>query len=121
MSTKPQAGTDTNAEKEKSALASFVQKTLSDMKTDLSGTALAMGRQGASELAIALKSFPDAIGPVDAVGTPYNPTQMQVSQEFGIYGRSATEPEQGMETDAAPMQSAPTAAPDKEPELEMEP
>ena len=121
MSIKPQTPDEQNPEKPKSALGSYIRRTLSDMKTDLSGTALALGRQGASELALALKSFPDAIGPVDAVGTPFNPTQMQVSQEFGLYGRSASEPGKGSEANISPSQQEVTPAPDKEREPEMEP
>jgi hypothetical protein len=102
-----------------SALKSYVTKTLNDMKTDLAATGTAMARQGASELALALKSFP-AIGPVDAVGTPYNPTQMQVSQEFGVYGRNAAEPESTTDVQAQ-LQRESKPVPSKEPEMDLEP
>lgn len=108
---------DANKQDAKGAVASYISRTLADMKTDLAGTTIAMGRQGASELALALKSFPDAIGPVDAVGTPYNPTQMQVSQEFGVYGNHDASRGKGSIYGTEPQQT-PDVSHDKAPEME---
>jgi hypothetical protein len=44
------------------------------------GHLAAAGRQGADELATALKAFPDSIG-VDEPGTIWNPTQGEIAAE----------------------------------------
>ena len=42
-------------------------------------------------MAQALKAFPDSISPVETTGTIGNPTQMQISQEFGVHGKPLDE------------------------------
>jgi hypothetical protein len=108
---------DLNQEKQENKFASYVKSTLNKMGTDIVATGTAMARQGASELGLALKSFPDALGPVDAVGTPYNPTQMQVSQEFGVFGKSASKSEANMAVGHTAETNVDRNI-DKEPELE---
>ncbi len=90
-------------------------------ETDLKPTLKATGRQGASELAQGLKAFPDSISPVETTGTIGNPTQMQISQEFGVHGKGldpAEKEEPGKENMTA---TAPEKAATKEFEPDYEP
>jgi len=50
---------------------------------EIKATMLASARQGAKELAQALPAFPDSIKPVEQLGTPGNPTQLEVNHEKG--------------------------------------
>jgi len=56
---------------------------MADAWEDIKATLLASGRQGAKELAQALPAFPDSIKPVEQLGTPGNPTQLEVNHERG--------------------------------------
>ncbi len=67
------------------------------IKTEVVPTLKATARQGAAEMGQALKALPDSIGPQETTGTIGSPTQAQISQEFGVHGKSQTkevEPEQ---------------------------
>ena len=56
---------------------SLVEKILDAITKD--GHLAAMGRQGADEMGMALKAFPDSIG-IDEPGTLWNPTQGEIAE-----------------------------------------
>jgi hypothetical protein len=50
---------------------------------DIKATFMAATRMGAKELAQALPALPDSIRPVEQLGMPGNPTQLEVNHEKG--------------------------------------
>ncbi len=65
----------------------YTKQTLKDMAEDIVPMGKAYGRMGASEVGVALKAFPDSIGPQETTGTMGNPTQQQISEDFGSTAR----------------------------------